>query len=137
MSVLLLMIAGLSSQVHQMLTPKPVSCLDISQRNVLAASFNCHVQVSVWLCCCDDDVQMWQQPFRTAPGTPYMTHSLHGSLIEDLRFAPFEDVLGIGHSDGFSSIVVPGLCLFLCVVVSLCLVCAWHVEVWCAWHWIF
>lgn len=28
--------------------------------------------------------------------------------IESCRFAPFEDVLGIGHTNGFSSILVPG-----------------------------
>lgn len=26
----------------------------------------------------------------------------------DLKFAPFEDVLGVGHSHGFSSLVIPG-----------------------------
>ena len=71
--------------------------MDISQRDLLATGYNCHAQV-------------WRNPFRNVSKDPYMTHSLHGSQISDLRFAPFEDVLGIGHSDGFSSIVVPGLC---------------------------
>ena len=29
-------------------------------------------------------------------------------LVKDLNFAPFEDVLGIGHAAGFSSILIPG-----------------------------
>ena len=51
---------------------------------------------------------MFQDPFRKTPKAPYMTHSLHGSQINEMRFCPFEDVLGLGHADGFSSIVVPG-----------------------------
>jgi len=38
---------------------------------------------------------------------PYMRHKVHRK-ITDLHFVPFEDVVGIGHSDGFSSILVPG-----------------------------
>ena len=51
---------------------------------------------------------MWQNPFRVAAADPYMTHALHGFDIRECRFAPFEDVLGLGHAGGFSSIVVPG-----------------------------
>jgi hypothetical protein len=31
-----------------------------------------------------------------------------GADIVDLHFTPFEDVMGIGHSKGVSSIIVPG-----------------------------
>jgi hypothetical protein len=37
-----------------------------------------------------------------------MSHIEHGSAVESLKFVPFEDVLGIGHEKGISSIVVPG-----------------------------
>lgn len=40
--------------------------------------------------------------------TPYMNHLLPGETVSSLQFCPFEDVLGIGHSSGFSSILVPG-----------------------------
>jgi len=38
-----------------------------------------------------------------------MSHELPGKgPVETLRFRPFEDVCGIGHAKGFSSIVIPG-----------------------------
>jgi U3 small nucleolar RNA-associated protein 7 len=40
---------------------------------------------------------------------PYLTHQISGKgPVETLRFRPFEDVCGIGHAKGFSSIVIPG-----------------------------
>ncbi|ESQ49008.1 hypothetical protein EUTSA_v10020478mg [Eutrema salsugineum] len=41
--------------------------------------------------------------------TRYMNHSMvKGYQIEKLMFRPYEDVLGIGHSMGWSSILIPG-----------------------------
>lgn len=37
-----------------------------------------------------------------------MTHKIDSSSITDMHFCPYEDVLGLGHSKGFSSIVIPG-----------------------------
>lgn len=37
----------------------------------------------------------------------YMEHAVD-EAVTDLEFAPFEDVLGIGHRAGFTSILVPG-----------------------------
>jgi U3 small nucleolar RNA-associated protein 7 len=42
---------------------------------------------------------------------PYMRHSMPGSQVtagSGVRFRPYEDVLGIAHSRGMSSMVVPG-----------------------------
>ena len=39
---------------------------------------------------------------------PYLTHRLRGEA-NVVEFCPFEDCLGIGHSGGFTSIIVPGL----------------------------
>ncbi|ETO26012.1 U3 snoRNP-associated protein Utp7 [Reticulomyxa filosa] len=38
----------------------------------------------------------------------YLQHTLPRQLIYDLKFCPYEDILGIGHTGGFTSIIVPG-----------------------------
>lgn len=42
------------------------------------------------------------------PPPPYMTHTFPGVPVSDIRFCPFDDVLGVGHSAGLTSLVVPG-----------------------------
>jgi U3 small nucleolar RNA-associated protein 7 len=37
-----------------------------------------------------------------------MSHSIPGSRLSNLQFVPYDDVLGLGHSMGISSIVIPG-----------------------------
>lgn len=69
---------------------------------------------------------IWKDALRTKQDEPYMKHlipgivicllklcqptytSIVGSDIVDIHFTPFEDVMGIGHSLGVSSIIVPG-----------------------------
>lgn len=43
-----------------------------------------------------------------APPPLYLTHQVPHRPITSVRFAPFQDVLTIGHSAGLSSILVPG-----------------------------
>lgn len=38
----------------------------------------------------------------------YLKHRLNNANIQNLQFCPFEDVLGVGHSSGLSSLLVPG-----------------------------
>ena len=38
---------------------------------------------------------------------PYMRLKLN-KTIEKLEFCPFEDVLGVGKADGFTSLLIPG-----------------------------
>jgi U3 small nucleolar RNA-associated protein 7 len=37
-----------------------------------------------------------------------MVHKLFRGVARNITFCPYEDILGIGHSKGFSSIVIPG-----------------------------
>jgi U3 small nucleolar RNA-associated protein 7 len=39
---------------------------------------------------------------------PYLNWGGEGQTISRVRFCPFEDVLGISHNNGYSSIIVPG-----------------------------
>ncbi|KAI8992016.1 WD40-repeat-containing domain protein [Mycotypha africana] len=76
-------------------TTRIATSLDISDTGLLGVGCGAHVQV-------------WKDAFKTKQNSPYMSHLEGGSIIEDLRFVPFEDVLGFGHSKGISSIVIPG-----------------------------
>lgn len=37
-----------------------------------------------------------------------MKHHIPSTSISSLRFCPYEDILGVGHSQGFSSLIIPG-----------------------------
>lgn len=52
-------------------------------------------------------LQVYRDVWSTPVSKPYMAHRVHGS-VWGLHFCPFEDVLGVGHGDGFTSMLVPG-----------------------------
>ena len=68
--------------------------LDVSQRNLLAVSVG-------------NVIEVYKDCFRTPVDTPYMRHRLNAN-ISDVEFCNFEDVLGIGHQKGFTSVIIPG-----------------------------
>lgn len=77
-------------------TKKPVESLAISQRGVLATGFGNHIN-------------LWKDHVQQAQKDPYMAHNLPmGGRVRNLAFVPFDDVLGIGHDKGYSSILIPG-----------------------------
>ncbi|KAF9611743.1 hypothetical protein IFM89_034926 [Coptis chinensis] len=54
-------------------------------------------------------VQVWKDTMGNQEYSRYMSHSMvKGYQVGKLHFQPYEDVLGIGHSMGISSILVPG-----------------------------
>lgn len=73
------------------------TCLDISQTGVLGVGHGCHST-------------FWRpEALKTKEKEPYMKHEISGmGPLESLSFRPFEDVCGIGHQGGISSIVIPG-----------------------------
>ncbi|WVY97686.1 hypothetical protein V8G54_029837 [Vigna mungo] len=76
--------------------PGHANTLDFSQKGLLACGNGSLIQVL-------RDVSGTQNYSR------YMTHSMvKGYQVGKLIFRPYEDVLGIGHSTGWSSILIPG-----------------------------
>ncbi len=55
----------------------------------------------------NDRVEIFKDCCTKAVEYPYLRHNVHRA-VADLKFVPYEDVMGIGHGDGFSSILVPG-----------------------------
>ncbi|XP_018617826.2 WD repeat-containing protein 46 isoform X1 [Scleropages formosus] len=74
--------------------PAGASCLSLSQRGLLSA-------------CTGDIVQVYKDVWGTPVKKPYMAHRVRGA-VWGAQFCPFEDVLGIGHGEGFTSMIVPG-----------------------------
>lgn len=73
---------------------RPVASLDFSQRGILAAG--CGAHVTLW------------KDVSAKPKSPYLNHLVPSQTVRSVRFCPFDDVLALGHTDGISSLLVPG-----------------------------
>ncbi|XP_065176209.1 uncharacterized protein LOC135806009 [Sycon ciliatum] len=82
-------------QLHFYRTPQPARSISISQRGLLAAG-------------CNTDVRIWRDGLSSKASSTYLQHHFTGLHINEAQFCPYEDVIGIGHSGGFSSLLVPG-----------------------------
>ncbi|PVU94233.1 hypothetical protein BB561_002717 [Smittium simulii] len=81
--------------LHSYHTFTPATSLDISQLGMLAVGHGPHAT-------------LWKDAIKTKAQSPYLSHLISGSDITAVSFVPYEDILGIGHSTGISSIIVPG-----------------------------
>lgn len=82
-------------ELHAYRCPVTPSSVDLSHRGMLAVGSGSHVTV-------------WADAIATKATSPYMSHRMPGQSASDVLFRPLEDVLGVGHSAGFSSLLVPG-----------------------------
>ncbi|XP_053328707.1 WD repeat-containing protein 46 [Spea bombifrons] len=73
----------------------------------LGAGTLCHSQKGLLAAGTGDIVQVYKDTHVAPPSAPYLCLSVKGPA-QGLHFCPFEDVLGIGHGAGFTSMIVPG-----------------------------
>ena len=76
-------------------TQSPASYLSISQKGILAVGHG-------------PNISLWKNIFKEKQTDAYMKHVQEGSKISDLSFCPWEDTLGVGHTTGISSLIIPG-----------------------------
>ncbi|KAL8719500.1 MAG: hypothetical protein Q9225_003490 [Loekoesia sp. 1 TL-2023] len=88
-------------EVNNCFLRQPGSTVHISDRDLTAVGWG--TQVSVWKGLFNRAVED-QEKIQS----PYMSWGGEGRRIERVRWCPFEDVLGVSHDKGFSSIIVPG-----------------------------
>jgi U3 small nucleolar RNA-associated protein 7 len=87
-------------EIHTHHLRLPGQTLSISDRNLVSVGYG--TQLSIY----KSDIFTRAADAETTK--PYMNWGGDGLSIGRVRFCPFEDVLGISHEKGFSSIIVPG-----------------------------
>lgn len=83
--------------VREWVSRKPANEIAYSQRGLLGVSWGTHVSV-----------YDTQKKVGNAPPGPYLTNGFPKGQPIHINFCPFEDVLGVGHANGFDSLIVPG-----------------------------
>ena len=82
--------------VHNYKLRSVPGCLSFSQTDMLAVALGDVVEVYKGIC-------------RREITTPYMRHRLSSSnKVTDCSFVGYEDVLGVAHESGYSSLLIPG-----------------------------
>ncbi|XP_072890973.1 WD repeat-containing protein 46 isoform X1 [Hemitrygon akajei] len=80
--------------LHSYLLPTGASHLTFSQRSLLGLA-------------CGNTVHVYKDIQNVAVRSPYLSHPVR-QAVHGLQFCPYEDVLGVGHGLGFTSVLVPG-----------------------------
>ena len=83
--------------VYEYYNPNPPTFVTISQKGLLAVSYN-------------NVIEVWKDFALSKQKEPYMKHHFKNNKTKtkSLKFINFEDFLGCGTNIGFSSIIVPG-----------------------------
>ncbi|XP_068106282.1 WD repeat-containing protein 46 isoform X2 [Hyperolius riggenbachi] len=89
--------------IYDLRTYKPLTSFGLP----LGAGSLCHSQRGLLAAATGNIVQVYKDTHLEAPSSPYMCLSVKAP-IHGLQFCPYEDVLGIGHGGGFTSMLVPG-----------------------------
>ncbi|RMZ94588.1 WD repeat-containing 46 [Brachionus plicatilis] len=87
------------------------SSLAFSQKNLIAAGLRNEVVIfkDDFIKLNEEEIEAEEQYIEDmTPNDIYLKHRINNANIQNLQFCPFEDVLGVGHSYGISSLLVPG-----------------------------
>ena len=88
-------------EVNSYYTHRPASSVAISDTGLTAVGWG--TSTTIWKGLFDKN-----QPVQEKVQSPYMAWGGEGKSIERVRWCPFEDILGVGHEQGFSSLIIPG-----------------------------
>lgn len=88
-------------EVHSYSVHQPGASVAISDRGLTAVGWG--TQVSVWKGLFDAAAAD-----QGKVKSPYMAWGREAKRVEDLKWCPYEDILGVSHDKGFSSMIVPG-----------------------------
>ncbi|KAI1408152.1 BING4CT-domain-containing protein [Hypoxylon sp. FL1857] len=88
-------------EVNSYFTRQPASSIAISDRGLTAVGWG--TKTTIW-----KGLYSKHAAEQEKVQSPYMTWGGEGKRVERVRWCPFEDLLGVGHDEGFSSIIVPG-----------------------------
>lgn len=83
-----------------------ITNITYSQRGLLA--FSTGRTAVIWNCKSNYRPMGGMNELKDRHKNLYLQHTMESTLISSLHFCPYEDILGIGHKNGFSSICVPG-----------------------------
>jgi U3 small nucleolar RNA-associated protein 7 len=88
-------------EVHTYSTRQPASSISISDKGL--AAIGAGTSVTIW-----KDMFSGASSAPTKVQSPYLNWGEQGVPISRVEFCPYEDVLGVSHSRGFTSVIVPG-----------------------------
>jgi len=95
--------------VREWVSRKPATDVQFSQRGLLGVAWGTsHVNVYNLASSPGPRSSSASSSSTSYQPGPYVTHSIPNASPISLRFCPFEDVLGVGHAQGFTSLLVPG-----------------------------
>ncbi|KAF2689096.1 BING4CT-domain-containing protein [Lentithecium fluviatile CBS 122367] len=89
-------------ELHSHFLKQPAHTISISDRNVTAVGWGSSLSIY------RPDIYSLNPESDIRVPAPYMNWGGDGVDISRVRFCPFEDILGISHKNGFSSIIIPG-----------------------------
>lgn len=81
-------------QLNAYTLARGLSDVTMSRRFMIACSFGAQIQI-------------FNDAHLGTTTRPYLAHECSG-VVSGMQFCPYEDVLGVGHQGGFTSLLVPG-----------------------------